>query len=497
MNAEGVGFNPEEHAETMVDGEWYVRLWKILGSEDTEDAYIPDVEELEEQKSKFIAGELDAPNPILKNLDFEKLAHRQKELSELKADILKESLIKDEGQNESLRWLYRWRINEEIARVRMYEVSKRIQELRQDPGANPTELRRNEIAFDRYNKFIYGEPSAEVFSDTLLTIRATAETELDSENEELRLAARGLLDVLPKPPSAEKIGTPSEVTFEAVKAAVNDDIEGYEIDLENFPEKSDAEAIVNSFNENLQKIGATWWKAVIDQTGRRLITLRPQKGDALIPETRKAGPKKMVELTIHEILSHILRGVHGLETGLGLAMIGFDRYERADEGIATARSQSQKESFEGFASMVDHLAISLARGLDADGSGRPNYRNFRGVYDILYQYNYYKQIKIGKTPDLAKENAANDSWNTARMCFRGTGYDTPGFCNREKIMYREGNIETWGQLDDDPQTLIKFVMSLGKVDTNNQRHIYALHQLKIITQEELEQIEKAIFDLAA
>jgi hypothetical protein len=472
---------------TMIDERWYLRLKDILANGDTEDVYIPDVKELEKQKELFLSGEIEAPNPLLINASIPHLENREFDLLKLKDEILKNE------ENETVAQFYRWRLNEEIARVRMYKTSKEIVTLRDQPGHNGNALRALEIRFDRYNKYIYGEPSPKIYSDVLFAIQSKIKEDLTSEDTRLREAAGRLASILPVSDLSERLPFPDSETIKAVKEWVQDDIDGYGIDLENFPDISKAPEIIASFQDSLGKIGAHGWVGVLDDSGRRLITISQPKEKYWVPEQREAKPGKMRELTIHEILTHALSGVMGEKSTFGLTSIGTDRSEKANEGLATARTQARKSGFDDYASLLDHFAVGLARGLDKNADGSRHFRNFRDVYDIIYAYSYYKQIRTGKDNEAANTNAITEAWNKTRMCFRGSGHETKGICNREKLIYREGNIEVWGQLGNNPELMMRLMISLGKVDTNNLRHMYGLHKLDLISKEDLDKIEKTIF----
>jgi hypothetical protein len=134
---------PNSHKESVsgqpLDAKWYSRFEKI-GSFQSYEYFHGDKKEREKQREVFISGQEENPTLDYPDLNHEKISSLESELFTLKKDILSE-----EG-NEVVRQVYRWKINEKLAEVRLLK------------SAAYGDMRR----FRRYSEFIYGNPSQEI-----------------------------------------------------------------------------------------------------------------------------------------------------------------------------------------------------------------------------------------------------------------------------------------------------------------------------------------------
>lgn len=405
-----------------------------------------------EQKESFISGEI--RNPIL---DYPRL--NSIELTKLDSVLLdaKKDLIANE-KNDVIKQAYRWRINEKLAEIRMLE------------SVESGDMRR----FKRYNEFIYGKPSKEIFAYTVNSIADSAIEALSSDNPDLANAAKELLEVLPIADQPSFIELPDDQTRQQAREQTLSDIGG----LINIPEQTaefSANQIKEEFGYAIDKVGAQGWQIVVDdKSSRSSISVSHEAQTVFIPEARKVTRTKLVGLVAHEIGTHVLRRANGERSHLMLLGTGLDRYDAGEEGITTMREQVLDDDFEDFSGLNNFLPICLALGLD----GKP--RDFRDVYEIMRKYCIFKKVA---TKDLAKAVglAEDTAWRTCVRTFRGTDCETPGTCFTKDMIYRQGNIGIWNLIKTNPHEMLRF--NVGKYDPTNERHIWILEQLGISDQD--------------
>ena len=435
-------------AAPQVDVQWFPRFKEASEFENLtalagEKAYRA------EQRERFLSGEIENPVLDYPNIDEEDLTRREQEFLALKKDILAGE------ENEIVKQVYRWRINEKIAGLRML--------LAVDKG----DTRR----FKRYTEFIYGRPSPEIFAYTVQSLHLELEKCLDSENPELQKVAEELIRLLPQDLEGVKVfALPSEETVQLVQESTLKEIGS----LVNIPEISGtlkAEDIKQVFEQSLQTLKVEGWQIVIDTGSATGIRVSQAKKEIKIPESRKLLFNRMRTLIAHEIGTHVARRIRGERSKLMLLGLGLDRYESGEEGIATMREQAIRGKLKDFSGLEGHLAISLACGLD----GKP--RDFRGVYEVLQKYFLFKQIIKGEDSVTAEKQAQIKAWNRCIRTFRGTGCSTAGTCFTKDIVYRKGNIGVWNVVKERPEEMQRF--SVGKYDPANPRHIWVLEQLGI------------------
>lgn len=425
-----------------LDDEWYERFKEIGSFADY--SYLNGDENFREnQKNKFISGEIMNPEldcPFLKNFNF---IETEAYLINLKSDILKKE------SNETIRQLYRWRINEKLAALRMLRAT-------QDG---------DDKKFLKYSKFIYGQPEKDIYEYTISQIKKLVDSKLFHPNPEINAAA-------------DRINTE---LFEALmnnETSINTD--GLELpekkSLKNEEEFS-AKDIKTAFEEALIKHNIVGWNIVIDTTSNTSINVNQGRKEIFIPQKRILKKTNLESLIEHEIGTHVLRRERGEKSKLRLLGLGLDRYSRGDEGIATFREQQILGATE-FAGLDGHLAIALALGVDGKK------RDFRQVFEILRDFYF---IKSSKSTVEARESATNSAWNRCVRTFRGTTCKTPGACFTKDMVYREGNIGIWALSRENSPELGR--ISVGKYDPINPRHIWILNQLGI-TNSALEDLEK-------
>lgn len=433
-----------------LDENWYSRF-EPIGSFQIQEYLDGNKQYRNEQKSKFINGEID--NPILDypKIDREELISNEKKLLKLKKDIL------DEEPNKTVKQLYRWRINEKIAELRILKAT----------------ATRDDKKFKKYSEFVYGKPSLEIFACTIQSLKQIIEKDIASGNYRVQKAAEELDKLLPSGLSKVSINElPSEDSFNYARKETLNEL-GTLLNIESTAEreKYNAEEIRNVFQKALEILQAKGWQVTIDASSKTSISVDQKTKAVKIPESRRLAFNKLQKLIAHEIGTHVVRRIKGEKSRLHLLGLGLDRYEKGEEGVATMREQVLGGKIDDFSGLTGHLAISLAYGLD----GKP--RNFCEVYKILEKYFYLRKIKQGKKAQEALASAQTSAWNKTVRTFRGTKHNTPGVCLTKDIVYREGNIGVWDVVRKNSDELFRF--SVGKYDPANSRHIWILNQLGI------------------
>lgn len=446
-------FERSQPRPESLDAQWYSRF-ESIGAFQTYEYLDGNKEVREAQKTQFIAGEIENPTLDYPKIDPERLAQDEAALLALKEDILRNE------PNELVRQVYRWRINEKIGELRILVAAAK------------GDMRK----FKMYSEFVYGQPSLPVFAYTIKNLRETISSQVSSADTNISRAAEALLAVLPTAELSDtaEYDLPQEHHISQVREQTLREL-GPILHIESTIEedkKYTAEEIRDLFQAALNTLHADGWSIIIDSSSKTGISVDQENKKINIPESRTLAFSKLRTLVAHEVGTHVARRLHGERSRLQLLGLGLDRYERGEEGVATMREQVlQTDDIKHYAGLEGHLAIGLASGVD----GTP--RNFREVYTILQKYFYFKALSSGKEESHAISPSQTNAWNRAVRTFRGTDCATRGACFTKDIIYREGNIDVWQVIKQNPSELLRF--SVGKYDPANERHIWVLNQLGI------------------
>lgn len=439
----GVGYSPESQ---KLDEQWFQRFSEIGAFEAYTYFEVPKTD-LEEERKLFESGEHENPTFSYPKLHLDDLRAKEDGLLALKQEILLNET------NDLVRQTYRWKINEKIAELRMMKA------------AAEGDMRR----FNRYSAFVHGEPSKDIFAYTISRLREGVSEGLASDDADIAEAAGeldGLLPTLQEAPSfslpdAHMVQTAKERTLEEVH-----DLVALPEGIETF----DDEGIRQIFEGAISKVQAEGWQVVLDPNAKSIHVNQEEK-TVSVPEHRQETAQKLQQLIAHEIATHVGRRARGERSRLMLLGLGLDRYLKGEEGVTTMREQALGRSVQDFAGFDGHFAISLAKGLD----GRP--RDFHSVCDLLKKVYTFQRLRAGKPKVEAEQMASKSAWDRAFRTFRGTDGKTPGVCYTKDIVYREGNIDVWNVVRNNPQELAR--LSVGKYDPANPRHLWILEQLGI------------------
>ena len=166
-------------------------------------------------------------------------------------------------------------------------------------------------------------------------------------------------------------------------------------------------------------------------------------------------PNALLGLIAHEIGTHVVRQARGAASQLQLLSLGLAGYEAGEEGLAMYREQ-QFTGFTDFAGVEAYRAAGLAYGLDGHEP-----RSFRHAFEVLVDY-----FLIVRQVDT--ETAQILAWKRCLRTFRGTPGGIPGCVFTKDIVYRDGNIATWVQMQDGTYNGID--LDAGKFDQTNPDH---------------------------
>ncbi len=411
------------------------------------------------ERVNFINGTKSNPDLDYPDLDIDKLDELDGILTAKKRDIVANE------DNEIVMKAYRWKLNEKIAEVRLLKA------------AQTGDMRR----FQRYSRFVYGEPSPEIFNYTIRKIYDKAIINSGSENPELRESATRLLERLTVPDEkGHAIDPPVEnESFSEFRTKTKALADALFDNNEQNGSLLSAENVKTAFDIALERISADGWSSVISESTRSVSTNQEEQ-KMLIPSDKEISVRRLAELIVHEIGTHVQRRVNGERSRLKLLGLGLDRYEIGEEGIATAREQALSSGVKDFSSLDGHLAIGLAVGID----GEP--RDFRDVYEFLKNYFEMSNLESGVSADEAGKKAEDKAWKRCVRTFRGTDCKTKGVCFTKDIIYREGNIGIWRVFNENSKEVLRF--DVGKYDPANSRHLLILEQLGI-TDDDLEELK--------
>ncbi len=438
-----------------LDKEWYRRFVEE-GSFQAYEYMDGDKAFRDEEKRKFLAGETENPTLDYPKIDREQLGAREEALLSLKKDVLARE------SDPTVKQVYRWRINEKLAEVRLLRATA------------DGDMER----FARYSKFVYGEPSKEIFGYTINQIRGIAERKLNHESEQVRVVAERLLAQFEK--QEVDFEKPDAALVEGVNVQIKKEMEGVATVEGDDSREFGAEEVKRVFDEVLHSLGAEGWNVIVDTSSKTGISVDQENRFVRVPATKTLAKDKLTKLVAHEIGTHVVRRMNGERSRLRLLGIGLDRYEGGEEGVASAREQSFDGEVDEFAGLDGHLAIALALGLDGQE------RDFRGVYQVMEDISYLRNAKKGRSHEEVLAMSQKTAWDRSVRTFRGTDAKTKGVCFTKDMIYREGNIGVWEALKRNPEEMIRW--SVGKYDPANERHLWVLNQLGI-SESDLELIE--------
>lgn len=395
-------------------------------------------------------------------------------------------------QETVLKNIYRWKINEDLAQIRMLKCASEARKLKlqlnnvekpEEKAKIEQEINTNDRNFDRYSSFIYGEPQKELFDYFRINIidKCDKVQVQDEYPEEIKNIAYDLKKDLSK--DIDKIDHKNIFT-KLPNVNLSDVNSGETI---NFQPEQFKELVESALNE----VGADDdWSVVIDKN-KTVMSVSQKEKNIYVPGTdRKININRIKSLIRHEIGTHVQRRLNGERSNLLLLATGVDRYNPGEEAAATYNEQ-KTEGFREFAGADRYLSIGLVKGMDAAKDKKDktheDYRNFLELYNILNKYYAITQYEKVKDVQQAKNKAQVDAFNRCVRTFRGINnlQNKNGYCFSRDMIYAN-NINLWRLINkngDQEENIY-----LGKFDPTNNRHEFVLSVLGI-TDDELEKLK--------
>jgi hypothetical protein len=278
-----------ENIPGAFDDLWYKRFKSIGAFQDYE--YLTGKKEYrDEQKRKFLSGEVEDPHldyPELDKFDFDQ---KESRLLLLKKDILAQE------QNEVLKQLYRWRINEKLAELRMLKATRASDDKK----------------FVKYSKFIYGKPEKEIYEYTIYQIKQVIDQKMFDADPEISAAAKRLnAELFEAFMNNDNVIDPKNFNLPGTKSTLEE-------------KEYSADEIKGAFEDYLVKHRIDSWQVVVEKEGTG-IHVSQEKKAIIIPESRKLRHADLFALMEHELGTHVARREKGERSKLKLLGLGLDR----------------------------------------------------------------------------------------------------------------------------------------------------------------------------
>jgi hypothetical protein len=429
--------------------------------------YLSEEDEASVKAEFYESGCQSAPDLRPRNLNIDSLEDRIGTLKGVKSEILN-----DPKTTPEIKQIYRWKVNEEIANLKMLVAA----------------TSGNSRSFDRWNKFIYGEINPEIFASVCTWYRNLALESLSSERPEIKESAYKVLELVPGVYNNPDILSPDETTFKKIKEQQYKShgfltllLAGVELDAGEIVKPAKGNVMLRRMLDN---IGAQN-SAIVDSKGSSWSASH-NPSQVARPVKYSIPAERFIGLTAHEA-SHLVEAIEGATQPVELLKEGLDRNESGNEGRALIREQVIYSDFDKFTKLVRwqdimrrYTAIGLATGVSGDKLDFPH------VYEIINSMDRLMERSKNKDTAIADSKADNRTWNLLNRVLKGT--DGKGGAYYKDKVYLEGNIACWNVLKKSPNLME--VGDLGKFDITNPRHIQLLIDAGILPNLDLEEIDE-------
>lgn len=397
---------------------------------------------------------------VTDRIDIETLNAREQALRAWKAELLADTTL-----DLDIKQLYRWKVNEYIANIKMMQASQ----------AGDMKM------FRRWNEFIYGKPDEHIYRSALDWVAHDAEKLLAIEEQHPAIVgvAQNVLRLLEGKRGYRELLIPDADTFEAVRADHMSERGYYGLLLAGVPVpegKITREVGDPILEQVIHNIGST--KSIIDSPN---ATWGVTDAGVKRPASHNMPHKRFIGLGLgHEVGSHELERTNGARGPVAIAGRGLDRYESGNEPRAVVREQVIYDTFDEFGKLVrwrDILRRDIAIGY-AWGVGEDAPKKSAEVYEFLNTIDRMYQVKL--RPDDVETAHANAKAKTDALLLRILkGTDGSGGAYSKDKVYLEGHVAVWYTAATRGSQAIS-EGDLGKFDINNPRHISALQRLGLL-----------------
>lgn len=418
---------------------------------------------LDDRKAQAAEAIAEGVNPDLRfeAVDQDALLSRQAALKAWKLDLIYRQDI-----DPDVMQLYRWRINEQIANINIL-LSSAAGDMHN---------------FRRWNEFIYGKPDEDTFRAALDWVANDADALIADDGQPASVieAAERVKEMLEGERGYREILIPDSGLFQAVQADHMNEGGYYDLLLAGttIPEgKIDREIGEPILQQVLKNLGSD--KEIVNAAGS---TWGLTKDGLQRPEKYNLPAVRFKGLAIgHEIGSHELERVNGLNGPIQLASDGLDRYELGNEGRALVREQVPFETFDEFGQHVRwrdvlrrHIAIGYGHGVGDDNEGHAS----SDVYAFINTIDTMYQSKL--SPDDSEKTLLAADKKSSELLLRVLkGTDGKGGAYLKDQVYLEGHVASWLTAALRGADAIS-QGDLGKFDINNPRHIAKLQAVGLL-----------------
>ncbi len=462
-------------AQPAVDESWNTRLSEVVaGMPEAYELLRPSPEKITEEKEKFFNSDR-MYNPDLRpdSVEMNHLNDTRDSLLAFRDDLESDETLRD----LPVRLAYIWRINELIANLHMVEAS----------------AEGNMQDFDTANRSIYGRPNGAIFAAEVDWFREQAGDLLQSDSDAVRDAAVTALQTLVDRRGEHETLAPDTETFDRIRTE-HWQPGGFYALLFAGVELPDVGPVTPEIGEQIivhvkHNVGADDYAIV---SGGSTWSVSHDRQELQRPEKYRMPLARFIGLVAHELGTHTIERINGLQQRVRLLSLGLHGYERGNEGRAVIREQVAFEAFEVFAKqprwrdiMRRHMAISLALGVSGIGEDRRAHdgapRSFSEVFRIMNAVD--RMLERANTPDdIATADAKADkrTWDLLARVLKGT--DGTGGAYYKDLVYLEGNIACWDAARKHPELIA--AGDIGKFDITNPWHVELLQMYNMLPEQD-------------
>ncbi len=444
----------------------------------------------QQEKEAFLTGEVRNPELDYPYIDIAQLQDKEQQLLDLKEQIsAKEAL-------PAVARLYNWSINMRIAENRMVQHSALAAQAESE-SEKALHMRR----FDRYNAFVFGEPNESIFGyyANIFRDKATEVVGDEQASDDLRLAAKEVLDLLPQEYDTDHdvVALRDQASYDELRPAV---LNSFGLDAEKVADivsaegNLDSQDLIDFFREHDSGLPGAQEYDIAPSENHAAITFSAIRKDMAVPTTKNGEPRlftpeQALKGHIHEYEGHLGRSANGYATKLKLMGHGFDRVSRIEEGNAMFGESFVDTAPNELTAFAGVMAIGLAKGLDTprDVRSGDDLRDFRDTNEALQKIYRFKALLDGKSMADADASAQTLAWGRSVRTFRGSTCDSPGSVLLKDYSYGEGFLETHLFVSEDTDRL--GLLRFGRIDPMQERHLAALVELEIMP-EDLQDLEQ-------
>lgn len=412
-------------------------------------------ENADEQKQKFLAGEIENPDhhyDLLEETDF---SAKREEI-----DTLAEEILAFPKMNEHYRPIYEECIAETKDRNRFLATAQAL------THADGDERARLGAEYMDLNKELYSEPDEAVFRELLGEKLARLDKKvLTGRAEEVRNELHELLSSIETTSGQERF-KPSQETIDwmhEVCESLYANLLKHVPEQESFSDTEIATIFQNILDEEFAG-AAEGWEVVIENSAS--INVKASEKKVVIPTGRELDYETMRGRVVHELGIHVMMPLMGQATDLYPLAAGLPGYYNNEEGKGSIMEQALARKYRE-AGVDPYITQGLAYFEKL---------SFREAFEIKWRLGAIGGVKKGA--DLTDDSIAKSkdiAYKATQRTYRGTD-DMPWF---QDISYYNGSHDMWQHFEDIQGDDLRLALALlGKSDPTNpdqQRTLLETH----------------------